>query len=461
MDSTIIFNKNNDINLINKELKKSSLSFKNRLQSIIYDSKFVQLVHENLEYPIIANERCGLWYTPTNSDTCYFKSTDGHTNVWSFSTRRLNLHLLPIIQDNGGIMIVDSTRRGKPIPDALSKTIPIWCAVLNTILYEPKEDYWLRLPDLVPKSEYNSILNLIPSFIEVIRSMNLFTKETHKLDKPLLPRWFYPGCSSQDLDDSVYNICLVSASKQVPIHKTMNVKTKNASVIQFDYVQGSADDHELWVPKSLQSSFGPIQFWKIFDQLVDKSTGYIPSWMNQRELEESVQNLLPKQDGPTDLDPRPIGDTGIYFGSINRNIEASELSSFKTAIILSDEYKVISIPGNKEEQTSKILQYNVPSNKKGSNLLRTILPDIMSRIDLSNTPIVLLCGSGKDISVGVVLAILCTQFDLDWNRLKALDSTKPSKTLVKQHLSKISNLYKVNPSRSTLQSINNYLFSNT
>lgn len=29
------------------------------------------------------------------------------------------------------VIIVDSTRRGKSFPDALSKTIPIWCAVVN------------------------------------------------------------------------------------------------------------------------------------------------------------------------------------------------------------------------------------------------------------------------------------------------------------------------------------------
>jgi Rit1 N-terminal domain len=28
-------------------------------------------------------------------------------------------------------MLVDSTRAGKRIPDALSKTVPIWCAVVN------------------------------------------------------------------------------------------------------------------------------------------------------------------------------------------------------------------------------------------------------------------------------------------------------------------------------------------
>lgn len=33
-------------------------------------------------------------------------------------------------------IIVDSTRRGKRFPDALSKTIPIWCAVINRAAFK-------------------------------------------------------------------------------------------------------------------------------------------------------------------------------------------------------------------------------------------------------------------------------------------------------------------------------------
>ena len=32
-------------------------------------------------------------------------------------------------------VIVDSTRRGKSMPDAISKTVPIWCAVINRIVF--------------------------------------------------------------------------------------------------------------------------------------------------------------------------------------------------------------------------------------------------------------------------------------------------------------------------------------
>jgi hypothetical protein len=39
------------------------------------------------------------------------------------------------------IILVDSTRSGKRIPDALSKTVPIWCAVINRALR-------IRYPDI-------------------------------------------------------------------------------------------------------------------------------------------------------------------------------------------------------------------------------------------------------------------------------------------------------------------------
>ncbi|KAG0319004.1 hypothetical protein BGZ97_002935, partial [Linnemannia gamsii] len=61
----------------------------------------------------------------------YFKSTDGHTGIWDFNLRRYNPHLISTIIKHGGCIIVDSTRKGKRVPDALSKTIPIWCATIN------------------------------------------------------------------------------------------------------------------------------------------------------------------------------------------------------------------------------------------------------------------------------------------------------------------------------------------
>ena len=67
---------------------------------------------------------------------------------WDFSMKRANLHLIPLIQPRHqqqpqddeasvdqagsgatteltGCVLIDSTRRGKRYPDALSKTVPI------------------------------------------------------------------------------------------------------------------------------------------------------------------------------------------------------------------------------------------------------------------------------------------------------------------------------------------------
>jgi tRNA A64-2'-O-ribosylphosphate transferase len=97
------------------ELKRSTLSIGNRLQSIRQDAAFAQTVARAYGRPLIANERCGSWYIDPEhkGGSAYFKSTDGHTSVWKFSTRRLNLHLLEIIGKHDGCIIVDSTRRGK------------------------------------------------------------------------------------------------------------------------------------------------------------------------------------------------------------------------------------------------------------------------------------------------------------------------------------------------------------
>jgi Rit1 N-terminal domain len=88
------------------ELKRSTLSIQNRLQSIQHDAAFAQQVIDAYGRPLVANERCGSWYIDpeTKGGSAYFKSTDGHTGVWKFSARRLNLHLLEIIGKHDGYM---------------------------------------------------------------------------------------------------------------------------------------------------------------------------------------------------------------------------------------------------------------------------------------------------------------------------------------------------------------------
>lgn len=96
----------NNINRILGDLKRSNLSITNRLRSIQQDANFVEQVGVAFGgvRPLVANERCGSWYIRPGkkAGSAYFKSTDGHTGQWKFSTRRLNLHLLPLIDKFDG-----------------------------------------------------------------------------------------------------------------------------------------------------------------------------------------------------------------------------------------------------------------------------------------------------------------------------------------------------------------------
>lgn len=95
---------NKTINRLLGDLRRAHLSVANRLRSIRHDAAFVDEVAASSGRPLVANERCGSWYIrpAAKGGSAYFKSTDGHTGQWAFSTRRLNLHLLPLIAEFDG-----------------------------------------------------------------------------------------------------------------------------------------------------------------------------------------------------------------------------------------------------------------------------------------------------------------------------------------------------------------------
>lgn len=93
------YNFNPSFGALANSIRKSSRSLRNRLCSIKKDSEFVERVVEAYRLPVVTNARAGDWYVdPKKRDgSVYFKSTDGHTGQWKFSSRRLNLGLLEIV----------------------------------------------------------------------------------------------------------------------------------------------------------------------------------------------------------------------------------------------------------------------------------------------------------------------------------------------------------------------------
>lgn len=115
-------------------------SLLNRLKSIRHDAAFVDEVAQlHRRIPLIANLRAGLWYHRSFSGTARFKSTDGHCGHWDLSLRRLNLHLVDVLAQHGAVLLVDTTRRGRKLPDSFNRTIPIWAACLNRAVYRLRE----------------------------------------------------------------------------------------------------------------------------------------------------------------------------------------------------------------------------------------------------------------------------------------------------------------------------------
>lgn len=61
-------------------------------------------------------------------------------------------------------IIVDSTRKGKSMPDALSRTVPIWCAVINGLLFRTKEIFLPR--QVVGESEEEQIQDRLEGWLK-------------------------------------------------------------------------------------------------------------------------------------------------------------------------------------------------------------------------------------------------------------------------------------------------------
>uniref|UniRef100_A0A2C9UAF7 Rit1 N-terminal domain-containing protein n=1 Tax=Manihot esculenta TaxID=3983 RepID=A0A2C9UAF7_MANES len=288
-----------------RTIKRRDNTLYNALRSIYEDSIFVGEISQLWpDLPLLANLRCGLWYSPKFDATCYFKSTDGHSNNWSFNTSRLNLHIAELAGQKGGCIIVDSTRKGKRFPDSMSKTIPIWTCVLNrsilnhisklrdsgTIMQEEADsskhaentrmlsqnwDCSLHLPLWVPETEKAAIEERIDGWSKQLEDSGAdIASVASCLKKPLRPLWIsqktviwlneVPDHDSWDFTP----IILVSTSFSSGIYQH-----RTTSEFSWSYIAGAGDDEESWA-----RGLSPSLFWKHAFDLI--SSG--PDLCNQK-----------------------------------------------------------------------------------------------------------------------------------------------------------------------------------
>lgn len=341
------------------------------------------------------------------------------------------------------------------MPDALSKTVPIWCSVLNIVLFGKSDPLIYLPPHIISPSEKSQIEKRVPEFLEKFYAsgVDVESQLRSKIKKPLRPIWVTPDSFnpqtvqevSWDIIDEFHPIILCTASVMVQDNTDFRPG--------YTYVQGAADDHEEWA-----SLLTPNILWDNVDVLGNME---LTDDQLEKEIEKIVSNLKKKKLSTTDsisilgslshVEPFNywIGNTEI-LGIPNVDVELAK--HFDILVNLSSLFASF----KSDCKTLNVISESLPEGKKGSKQLRSIFPSLVSNIancdGFNSKKVLILCDTGSDFSVGLCLALMCL-FPSD-GMSKARD-----KVSICQRLVYILSSRKVNPSRTTLNSVNSFLMS--
>ncbi|GAA6056027.1 hypothetical protein JCM3770_002148 [Rhodotorula araucariae] len=445
----------------------------NRLHSIASDADFV---HEDVarafpDFPVVANQRAGAWYVkPSDEKThAYFKSTDGHANEHNFNLRRANLALLPLIKERKGIILVDSTRRGKRFPDALSKTVPLWCATLNRariLLLPPAPDNstasaeeWedqgrlYTSPQAVGRSEHAQIEVKIEGWAKDLASSAYDLSTLKALDRPLRPFFVSPASTLSDSPASAFTACypVVCASAS----KLADEADGLERALGFTYVQGSGDDHEAW-----SKGLTPPVFWEHADEILGASREDIDEVI-ARILASSLADLstlslsspatpgveirstgLSLRFAVSSDEPVPKGTTAITVGASKTTADASSTH-------------LVAKPGKAGYNSFFSPAFLDPTLALATDKLRgggKVLVQVLKGEAQSEA---------NDLGVAIALLLLARLYD---DNATLLDPSIPALPVTKEHIRTrlqwvLEVFLTVNPSRAVLNRVNEFAMS--
>lgn len=298
-----------------RELDRATQTPYNKLQSILYDRSMIikELAKIGMNtMPIFGNARTGCWYAPNPNQSVVFKSTDGHYGTWEFSLRKLNLHFLLNLQKSRSAVIIDATKAGQRYPDAIKRTIPIWCLVWSAVLSGSclseldLNEFFLQSitpaeRELIVQKAETHVSNLKKLIHLILGSNDRYLLESIFLIRSIYCRYWYinqNGLCQEDFEPSLtkggdtLSTCtlhLVSASKEAPypIHL---VDDQGAP---FYYIQGAADDAESWLPLTLTPSAfaeNPSLFCNL--ELSSLDTNEYKTILNKRNLITPVKEVF-------------------------------------------------------------------------------------------------------------------------------------------------------------------------
>ncbi|EPE30163.1 hypothetical protein GLAREA_12886 [Glarea lozoyensis ATCC 20868] len=400
------------------ELKRSTLSIHNRLRSIEEDAAFARKVRDAYKRPLIANERCGT------------------VLLWTLRVEGRVGRLLAL---------QDVVLSFLGMPDALSKTIPIWCSVVNRVLFpSDTESHDLYTPpQVISPSEHAQIFARLPSFQRALEALNVpLIALRQSVTKPLRPMWVTPESNitpTTSIFEDFHPVICCTVSRRVP----------GGEVSEGGYIQGAGDDTENW-------AFGltPVVFWKNRDILLSTPEGDLP---------ELIETLVSQkaEEKATGSEMRLVKPTSNLFVSSLTGIDATSVG---TEILIINLLPTVTESSTWNTSPTR-LDIGIGPHKIGSRNLRAALPSIidflksyLSRVDMSKARILVACENGKDASIAVALALLCLFFDDQGRLMSKHSTTRIDKAFIRSRLGWISTaLPDGNPNRATLQSVNSFL----
>ena len=288
------------------------------------------------------------------------------------------------------------------------------------------------------------------------------------LKKPLRPLWIAPELSSASQ-------CDVTPTYNTVLCCTASRRVIGAEASENGYIQGAGDDSEGW-----SHGLTPTVFWKHKDQLLNTI---------EEDMPAMIQHLIRSCPDIGDNDAVRLGSSSLYIGTII-NTSAPEL--YDGIIVCSNVSPPKPAPKLEDARKNgtRILHFLCRDGKLGSRALRTHLPLLLPFIRylaIGDKPpkILFACSTGKDLSIGVALAVLCLFFDDDCmfilytseypsaisagcllplltkagaDNFKAETSKVIDKSIIHRRLAYITTAKPdANPSRSTLQSVNAFL----
>lgn len=344
------------------------------------------------------------------------------------------------------------------MPDALSKTIPIWCSVLNRALFPNAVEFHelYTPPQVVSSSEHAQIAASLEGFLQSFLALGIDRATLRaQITKPLRPMWVTTDSyiSSEDtIFEDYHPVICCTASRRVP----------GGEVSEGGYIQGSGDDTENW-------AFGltPPVFWANTQLLLSTPEAELPELIPV--LVASSSTSLINQAGEL----TPIPPTSSLHITDLKTIASQPADQHRLLISLHPE---TTLP-NDMPPTPHHLHIALGPHKLGSRNLRTALPTVVSFITKhmaqddpennsgpkSQASITVACSTGKDHSTGVALALLCLFYDDEGqphSQREIHDSKdgKVDKIYIRRRLSWIMTaMPDTNPSGATLQSVNSFL----